>query len=466
MISIVNRSARIHLTRRTTAHAERDGVLAAIAAYCNSPRHFLANARDTAHSGTVLTAALAIAFAFITCFEPAVAGGVYEHGFPTDRSFFPIGVWLQSPANAPKYRAMGINTFVGLWDGPTEAQLAQLSKQDMFVVAEQNAVGLNSVNAGIIKAWMQPDEPDNAQMTIPGLRRYSPCVPATEVAARSATMKSRDPTRPVLINFGRGVADPSWPGRGTCTGDLTYYDTAIAGADLLSFDIYPVGSDTPHVKGRLDYVARGVTTLLRRALPSQSVWALIETTALDPARPVKPEEVRAEVWIALIHGAKGIVYFVHEWAGGAREDGIFRHPDIVQQVTEINSTIASLAPVLNSPDLMERIHVLSPAPIATMAKYCDDALCVFAVAMQDQPSTLRLAIRDLGDAEAVVLGEGRSITIHHGVLEDAFSGFAVHTFKIPFQSKAPATPQSDRRAQRAGAGELLLWQRQSQPIAE
>ena len=41
-----------------------------------------------------------------------------------DPNFFPIAVWLQSPANAAKYKAVGINLYVGLWRGPTEEQLA------------------------------------------------------------------------------------------------------------------------------------------------------------------------------------------------------------------------------------------------------------------------------------------------------------------------------------------------------
>src|SRR5262249_12595813 len=45
------------------------------------------------------------------------------NGFPKDPSFFPIGVWLQSPTRAMSYKAIGINTYVGLWDGPTENQL-------------------------------------------------------------------------------------------------------------------------------------------------------------------------------------------------------------------------------------------------------------------------------------------------------------------------------------------------------
>jgi hypothetical protein len=64
------------------------------------------------------------AFAVILAIFPSFAAVAYENGFPTDPGFFPIGVWLQSPANAPEYKAIGINTFVGLWEGPTELQLA------------------------------------------------------------------------------------------------------------------------------------------------------------------------------------------------------------------------------------------------------------------------------------------------------------------------------------------------------
>jgi len=43
-----------------------------------------------------------------------------------DTNSFPIAVWLQDPKNAPRFKAAGINLYVGLWEGPTEAQLAGL----------------------------------------------------------------------------------------------------------------------------------------------------------------------------------------------------------------------------------------------------------------------------------------------------------------------------------------------------
>jgi hypothetical protein len=361
-------------------------------------------------------------------------GAGYENGFPSDSAFFPIAVWMQPPRAAPNYKAMGINTYVGLWEGPTEAQLAELAQDGMYVVAAQNEVGLKSINRGIIKGWSHEDEPDNAQAI--GLGRFGPCIPAAEIVRRSLSMRSRDPSRPVMINFGRGVADPLWPGRGTCTGDESYYDTAMQGLDVVSFDIYPVGSDTPRVKGKLEYVAQGVANLVKRAKPGQRVWTAIETTALDPARPVKPEELRAEVWMALIHGATGITYFVHEWANGFREDGIFRHPDIVREVTEVDRTIASLASILNRPDLAGKVTVSSAVPIAVMVKQSRDALYLFCVAMGNEPSTAKFAVQGLAAAEAEVINEGRAVKISGGVLEDDFNGYDVHLYRIRLSEDA------------------------------
>lgn len=361
--------------------------------------------------------------------NPASAGELLVNGFPADADFFPIGVWLQSPIRAASYKAIGINTFVGLDKGPNEQQLAELARHQMFAVAAQNKVALQSVNRDTIKAWMQDDEPDNAQPI--GLGRYGTCVPAAEVVRRTQQMKARDPTRPVLINFGQGVANEFWRGRGGCNGDQGYYDVAIRGADILSYDIYPVGTDKPQVKGKLEYVARGVTNLVKRAADGQSVWMALETTALDPTRRPTAAEVRAEVWMALIHGATGIFYFVHEFKPDFREDAIFRYPDIVEEVTRTNKLIKSLSPALRSASVSEAISVNSNVPIATMVKVYKDTTYVFAVSMQNSPSTARITINDLHHTSARVIGEARNVSIEQNSFEDHFEGYGVHLYQIP-----------------------------------
>lgn len=375
----------------------------------------------------IVRAAALLAALIFGCSE-VLPDDVHQNGFPSENTFFPLGVWLQSPARASRYKEMGINTFVGLWGGPTETQLAVLAKNDMFVIAEQNDIGLRSPNSHVIKAWLHQDEPDNAQPI--GLGLYGRCVPATEVVRRSREMKTKDPTRPVMINFGQGVANEYWKGRGPCNGDMKYYDIAIEDADILSFDVYPVGSKTPQVKGKLEYVARGVSNLVQRAAPQQTVWNAIETTALDPNTPVTPAQVRAEVWMSLVHGSRGIVYFVHEFAPTFREDGIFRHLDVVQEVTKVNQLISALAPILNSPNVSGRLTVSSQVPIATMVKEYEGSVYVFAVAMRAESTSALFTISQVRDGHAEVLDEQRNVTISEGSFNNSFAGYSVHLYRI------------------------------------
>lgn len=348
----------------------------------------------------------------------------YPNGFPSAAGFFPIGVWLQNPSNARRYQAIGINTFVGLWKGPTETQLADLAKYDMFTVASQNDLALTSGNRRVIKGWLHKDEPDNAQPI--GLGLYGTCIPATEVVRRTRQMKSIDPTRPVMINFGQGIANEFWRGRGRCTGDQGYYSAAAQGADILSFDIYPVGSDTPQVKGKLEYVARGVTNLVNLASSDQTTWAVLETTGA-----VTPAQVRSEVWMAIIHGAKGIVYFVHEFAPSFREDGIFLHPDVVQEVTRTNALIKTLAIPLNGLNSARKFKVESDTTIAALVKEYENTIYVFAADMKNSAAKVRFAFDGFDQAKVIVSGEDRSLMMTQGVFEDSFEGYGVHVYQFP-----------------------------------
>lgn len=358
----------------------------------------------------------------------AAAAPAYRNGFPADPHFFPLGVWLQSPRNAAEYKAIGVNTFVGISGGASEQGLAALASKGMFAAAAPDRAVLDMTDSRVVKAWLQSDEPDNAQPI--GLGLYGTCIAAGEVVRRTRAIAKLDPARPVMINFGRGVADPQWRGRGLCKGDMSYYNIASEGAGILSFDIYPVAAESPRVRDKLQYVGRGARRLVRLAKPGQSVWAIVETTALAARRPVRPHQLYAEVWMALIAGARGIVYFVHEWAGGFREDAIFRHPDVVAEAARIDRRIVALAPVLNSPSLVGKVAVASASPIAVMAKAHAGALYLFAVAMRDRPTEPTFAIRGVGEAEAVVIGEGRRVKLENGAFRDRFAGYGVHLYRI------------------------------------
>ena len=131
----------------------------------------------------------------------------WANGPSADASYFPIGVWLQDPANAARYKEAGINLFVGLWKGPTEEQLATLTAAGMRVICGQNEVGLAHLDDPIIAAWMHGDEPDNAQ-PLPGEPgRWGGAVDPLNIQADYARIRERDPSRPVWLNLGQGVAN-------------------------------------------------------------------------------------------------------------------------------------------------------------------------------------------------------------------------------------------------------------------
>jgi hypothetical protein len=68
-------------------------------------------------------------------------GNIWENGPPVEPNDFFPGVWLQDPRNTGRYNQAGINLYVGLWKGPTEAQFAAMKNAGMRVICGQNKVG-------------------------------------------------------------------------------------------------------------------------------------------------------------------------------------------------------------------------------------------------------------------------------------------------------------------------------------
>jgi hypothetical protein len=356
----------------------------------------------------------------------------WENGPPADPSYFPIAVWLQSPSNAEAYAALGVNLFVGLWEGPTQDQLDRLAAAGMETVCDQNETGLSSPTASTILAWMHGDEPDNAQWTG---SEWGSCILPEEVQAGYAAMTAADSTRPVYLNLGQGVAWEDWYGRGdVCAGHDEHYAGYAEGADILSFDIYPVNSTDDPVSGNLWYVAHGVDRLLGFCGNARPVWVWIESTKIGEAdvRPT-PLQVRAEVWMAIIHGAMGIGYFCHEFNPFV-EAGLLQYPEIVEEVTALDGRIAALAPVLNTPTVANGVTTVSSSadvPVDTMLKRTAEATYLFAVAMRDGRATAQFTLTCVPDSGPVeVIGEDRTLTLSARSFSDDFEGYGVHLYRI------------------------------------
>jgi hypothetical protein len=358
----------------------------------------------------------------------------WTNGPLADPAFFPIAVWLQSPANAERYRKAGINTYVALWQGPTEEQIATLKAAGMRLICHQNQVGLRHLSDPAVIGWMHGDEPDNAQ-ELPGGKGYGPPIAPAKIIGDYERIRRADPSRPVLLNLGQGVAWDGWYGRGVRSRHPEDYTEYLKGCDIASFDIYPANHGSPEVAGKLDFVARGVERLVGWAHGEKGVWNCIECTQIGgEGRKPTPQEVRAEVWMSLIHGSRGLIYFVHQFKPRFREAALFDDPEMLAAVTQLNREISSLAPVLNSRTVREAATVRSSeetVPVALMTKLHEGSAYLFAVAMWGQATTATFSPVGSVDGQRVeVLGEERLLTIKDGAFSDRFEPWGVHLYRL------------------------------------
>jgi hypothetical protein len=388
------------------------------------------------HSRPLIAAAVVTLLALSS---PTAAERRWENGFPDRPDFFPLCVWVQNVRNAERYKAIGINTYVALYRGPTEEQLAALEKAGMYAVVDQNQRSLKFRDSKVIVAWMHGDEPDNAQARRDGQPGWGPPVAPEKIVADYERIKATDPTRPVLLNLGQGAAWDNWHGRGVRSRHPEDYPQYLKGCDIASFDIYPVTHESPEVAGKLWYVGQGVQRLHDWTAgadgAAKPVWACIETTHIhnEKAMPT-PQQVRSEVWMAIAHGATGIIYFCHEFKPQQIEAGLLEHPEIVEAVKQVNAEVTRFAPDLNSPtvpDAVELAPTTTPPAVKVLCKRSGRDLLLFAVSRTDTPQRVSLTVRGAApDAPVQRLDDGRRLALRSGQFDDDFGPYEVHLYRI------------------------------------
>ncbi len=378
---------------------------------------------------TTLTAALPSASAGETTGQDAFA-----RGLPASADNFPIAVWLQAPRNAVRYKQIGINLYVGLWQGPNEQQLVELEKAGIPVICDQNSFALENQDRKIIVGWMHGDEPDNAQ-ALPGGKGWGPPILPEKIVEDYQRIRKADPTRPVLLNLGQGVAWDGWYGRGVRSNKPEDYPKYVQGCDIVSFDIYPAVHDRKEIAGNLWYVPKGVERLRRWTEGRKPVWSCIECTRIgnEKVKPT-PHQVKAEVWMAIIHGARGLIYFSHQFKPTFIEAGLLADKEMATAVGQINRQVRELAPVINSHAAVEGATVRSASkevPIAIMARRHERATYILAVAMREGSTTGTFHLPGrTGRGTVRVIDENRTIDMADGQWQDAFGGYDVRLFRI------------------------------------
>jgi hypothetical protein len=368
--------------------------------------------------------------------------------------FFPIMQWLQSTGNIDKNVALGINTFTGVWEQDTTKALTYLNAyqaRGVWGVVNFDADS-RVVSHPSLLGWIFGDEPDLQSNAIP---------PSTILAEYNA-IKAVDPNHPVLLTLTAGFYAPLNHVPAWMNGSDSYYYDYCAAADVVGFDIYPIygwcrKDWLAYVGGAQDELrvkySRGLRSTYQwiECVKCCSKWCSYpERSAYGPY----PNEIRAEVWLAIVHGAKSIGYFTHTWRSSdcsASGDAYYSQYQLTTEqeaeITRTNRQITALTPVIARGDLDAVQHrvVSGGGRVDVLAKVKGSDLYVIAVnvlhaaASNDQVVELEIPGLASASTSATVYEEGRTLPIVGRKLTDSFSAAVpVHIYVIPNYAAPPS----------------------------
>ena len=367
----------------------------------------------------------------------------YKNGPSADPNFFPLMVWAQSPENAGKYKAIGINTYIGLHGGPKPGQIEALKAAGMNIICHMNEEALKFKNDKAIISWLIIDEPENWRPTLKTLKVADKTwelnldtAPVKRVSSKVMgemydVIKSKDDTRPVWVNFGCGLANKAYGGRGGGWKDSMYPDY-MKFCDMISYDVYPVSDSGERY---LWWQAKGLDKLKEYNGPDKPRANCIGTNFTGDKKAPTPENTKTEIWISIIHGSKGIIYFCHNFKPKFQEAALLEDPKQRESVKKINEQITALAPVINSLDYDGAAVTSSDEkfPIDILVKRYKDETYIFAAVMKmGDPVTGAFQVKGVSAAGKVeVIGEGRTLEMDaKGQFKDEFKKWETHNYRI------------------------------------
>jgi hypothetical protein len=346
--------------------------------------------------------------------------------------FFPVGVFSQPAESFGKWKSRGINTILEVpqghdpvaWDHAAQAAGIKIIRRPL-------ANPRDDIGRRDLLAWSHWDEPDASGRIF----EWTPLFERT-----FAEWRRIDPSRKVFLNF--AGPDISWF---TAREDeysrryASHYPRLIATADWIANDLYPSGGWlNPGHQGRIGdvrLIAEPIKAI--RRMTDKPQFAFIEASEIERgnvagARCPTPEEMRAQIWYAIVHGVRGLFYFpAVVGTRGFRFDGA--PPEIVAEMTRQNSLLGRLGPVLQGPIDPPEIGIEVPPPLEAGWRRASGAgLFIVVNPTRDRVSGASMSLTGLPKASrASVLDSARALPIRGGRLEDDFAPLAVHLYIVP-----------------------------------
>jgi hypothetical protein len=301
---------------------------------------------------------------------------------------FPRMVWRQCPTYYPTSVAAGINVFLGSSCGGVDEQFSKLAGRAASTV---DASDPGASGPGLI-GWHLPDEAD---VSIGDASKLP--TPSGNGRVRFLTLTD---------HFASNAAPPA-------NGKQIYPDF-IAKADVIGFDTYPL--EVRCTISQIDNVYWMQRELVGLA-KGKPTFQWIEAGPMEhcPGVNPTPTDVRAETWLAIAGGARGIGYFPDYWS-----------EDIRTGVTSTNREIVSLAPALL--DQVVSATWSTQTPIRIGVRRHNGAVYVIAVNTSTSPAPVSFTVPGLAGRPLRVFSDGRTIRPFGDLAVDKLPGLGVAVY--------------------------------------
>jgi len=334
-------------------------------------------------------------------------------------SFFPIAVDFQPPSLFGTWKSRGINTVIRVPSGTDiERWTSAANTYGLRMIRRARVDPARDDTETNLLAFAGQDEPE-----------LNGCSPGC-VRAEYLRLKKSAPSKPYLVNlagasvlFHAGPGDPH-----ECNADcMTRY---LGAMDWVSHDLYAVNSRLP-----IDSIGRTLDRL-RKWSTRRPQFAYIEASDFDNdgIRPTR-DQFRAQIWHAIIHGARGISYFVVDASSpptSPRERPDAVPADIAAEMQLQNDRITQLAGILQTTINPSSISVQAEAPLEYSWRHVGST--TYVIALNQSATTIdRAAVKVLGTSvppTITVRDEGRTIQAMGNTFTDSFGPYAVHVYQF------------------------------------
>ncbi len=375
--------------------------------------------------------------------------GRFSPSLPADQNFFPIGVWFESVLQASDIaadRGVGLNTYVQLTED-----------SNLALVRSSGLHALPSVVAPSSSGFVVSDEVDmwagggNSTWTGRFQGEGVICDPAGSecgYTVQDALVKQFPPRALLYSNYGKGVTfhlkNPQAAQfvngyQDVVSADNYWFTDPYICSHVEGGAVFAGGRDLSDAECRTGahygWTVERVRSLVQPA-GSKPVWAFVEVGhpfSESNSLTISPAQFRSAVWSSIVHGARGIVYFNHNFGGQCQTQHVLRDEcgDAIRPtVTAVNQLITKLAPALNTGSITGLITA-SSKDVDFFAKASAGHFYVFAVSARPGSQSVTFAVRCGAPSQAEVMDENRSLVITNNTFTDTFSDAnAVHIYRL------------------------------------